>query len=113
MTFPVTTRPGPAEATHYRFVYLLAAQLGLVVLYPFIAGDRPRPGLGGAFGRIAGREFIFLSFITLTSVGYGDIVPLSGHARSLAILEAIAGQMYLAVFIARLVGLHGQSRNRK
>jgi hypothetical protein len=60
-------------------------------------------------GRVEGPEYMFLSFITLTSVGYGDIVPVSAYARMLAILEAVAGQMYLAVFIARLVGLHGQN----
>ena len=57
---------------------------------------------------LAGPVLMFFSFITLTSVGYGDIVPLGGHARSLAILEAITGQMYLAVFIARLVGIQGR-----
>jgi len=47
-----------------------------------------------------------LSFITLTSVGYGDIVPLGEFARSLAILEAITGVMFQAIFMARLVGLY-------
>ncbi len=61
-------------------------------------------------GPLVGPQFTFLSFITLTSVGYGDIVPISGQARSLAILEAIAGQMYLAIFMARLVGLYSQRR---
>lgn len=49
--------------------------------------------------------FIYYSFITLTTVGYGDVLPLSGVSRSLSILEAIVGQSYLAVLVARLVGM--------
>jgi hypothetical protein len=49
---------------------------------------------------------LYYSFVTLTTTGYGDIVPLSPLARSLAATEAVLGQLYLAVFIARLVGLH-------
>jgi voltage-gated potassium channel len=44
--------------------------------------------------------------VTLSTVGYGDITPLSPPARSLAFMEAIIGQIYLAVLVARLVGLH-------
>jgi voltage-gated potassium channel len=51
-------------------------------------------------------EMRYLSFMTLTTVGYGDIVPHSDAARTLAALEAVAGQIYLTVLIARLVGLH-------
>jgi voltage-gated potassium channel len=48
----------------------------------------------------------YYSFVTLTTLGYGDIEPISAPARSLAMLEAIVGQMYIAVLIARLVGMH-------
>jgi len=95
------------ERGSYRYAYLLATLLTLIVIHPFLAGERPRPGLSGALTLAI---FLFLSFVTLTSVGYGDIVPLGGHARSLAMLEAIAGQMYLAIFMARLVGLYSQRR---
>ncbi len=50
-------------------------------------------------------DFLYLSFVTMTTVGYGDVLPLSNAARSLAILEAVMGQLYLAVTIARLVGI--------
>ena len=57
-------------------------------------------------------EFMYFSNMTLTTVGYGDIVPLSDPARMLAVLEAMFGQLYLAVIVARLVGLHiSQSRD--
>ena len=49
--------------------------------------------------------FKYFSFVTLTTLGYGDISPISSQARSLSILEAVVGQIYLAVLIARLVGL--------
>jgi len=49
---------------------------------------------------------IYYSFVTLTTLGYGDIVPRSEVARGLAIMEAIAGQLYLAVMIARLLSLY-------
>ncbi len=48
----------------------------------------------------------YFSFMTLTTIGYGDIVPRSPAARTLAVLEGITGQIYLAVLVARLVGLH-------
>lgn len=50
--------------------------------------------------------FMYFSFVTLTTLGYGDISPLTSHAYSFAVLEAIIGQLYLTVLVARLVGLH-------
>jgi len=51
-------------------------------------------------------EGVYFSFITLATVGYGDMVPGNGVVRNLAIVEAIAGQFYLAVMIARLMSLY-------
>lgn len=51
-------------------------------------------------------DFYYYSFVTLTTVGYGDILALTRSARGLSILEAIIGQLYLAIMISRLVGLH-------
>lgn len=50
--------------------------------------------------------FIYHSFVTLTTLGYGDVVPLQPVARTLCYLEAVLGQMYLTVLVAALVGLH-------
>jgi hypothetical protein len=58
-------------------------------------------------------RYIYYSFITLTSTGYGDITPLHPYARSLATFEAITGQLYLAVLIARLVGLEMEWREEQ
>lgn len=49
-------------------------------------------------------ELIYFSFITLTTVGYGDIVPACPVTRMLAVIEILTGQLYLAAFVARLVG---------
>lgn len=49
---------------------------------------------------------LYFSFVTLTTVGYGDVLPNSAAARSLAVLVAVVGQVLLVVQIARLVGMH-------
>lgn len=51
-------------------------------------------------------ELVYFSFVTLASLGYGDITPTSGLARSLAYLEALVGQFYLAVLVASLVSAY-------
>ena len=57
-------------------------------------------------------DLVYFSFVTLTSVGYGDIVPLHPYARSLANIEAIIGQLYPATLLARLVTLEIEDRRR-
>lgn len=47
---------------------------------------------------------IYFSFVTLASLGYGDVLPLSDPARGLAVIEVVGGQLFLAVLVARLVG---------
>jgi len=51
-------------------------------------------------------DALYFSFVTLTTMGYGDIVPVSRAARMLAIMEATTGVIYISVLIARLVGLY-------
>jgi len=53
-----------------------------------------------------GPDFLFFSYVTLTTVGYGNIEAITDQARSFASLEALTGQLYLTVMVARLVGLH-------
>ena len=50
-------------------------------------------------------DLLFLSFTNLTSVGLSDIVPVMGHARSLVMVQQVAGVLYIALVVARLVGL--------
>lgn len=51
-------------------------------------------------------EVLYFSFVTLTSVGYGDLTPLESPARSVAMLEGIIGQLYIAILVAKLVGVY-------
>lgn len=58
-------------------------------------------------------DAIYFSFTTLTTLGYGDISPTHRFARNLTNLEAIVGQMYPSILIARLVSLYGQDRSSR
>jgi hypothetical protein len=78
------------------FAYLYAAAQ---VLWPGSFVGTGGPGDRSWF------ELLFLSFTTLTSVGLSDIVPVLPHARSLVIVEQVAGVLYVALVVARLVGL--------
>jgi len=63
-----------------------------------------------AAGSLTGFESFYFSFVTLSTVGYGDIVPVSRPARMLAAMEATTGTLYVAMLIARLVSMHAASR---
>jgi hypothetical protein len=56
-------------------------------------------------------DLMYFSFVTLATLGYGDITPVAAFARALAELEALAGMLYMAVFMARLVTLVGSDNN--
>lgn len=55
---------------------------------------------------------VYFSFVTLGTLGYGDITPIGGPVRALAVAEAMIGQMYLVVVVARLVGLYKGNTGR-
>ena len=90
-------------------VYLL---IGMTWGFMFLTLEGYQPG-SFEFGqaRLSGIEqdpetLVYFSFVTLSTVGYGDITPLSPPARSFAFMVAIIGQIYLAVLVARLVGMY-------
>ena len=59
-------------------------------------------------------HFVYYSFVTITTVGYGDILPVSLIARAFSIVEMVVGQFYLIILIARLVGINiSQSMEKK
>lgn len=87
-------------------VYLFMA---LMWTFIFVVVETLHPGsfnLPEGQGFEATRQFVYYSFVTLTTLGYGDITPISSLARSLCILEAVIGQLYLVVQVAWLVGIH-------
>jgi hypothetical protein len=81
----------------FAFIYSGIAQLSPV---PFFKGQSPATI----------NNTLFFSYSTLTTVGYGDLVPATSLGQTFAMLEALSGQIYLVLIVARLVSLWGQQR---
>ena len=102
---------GRGQITYHRIVgatllYLLIA-VAFATLFAFVGLS-----ISGAFKGIVFQDdaalansLFYLSFVTLTSTGYGDIVPVHPIARSLCNIESVIGQLYPATLLARLVTL--------
>jgi hypothetical protein len=106
----------PGRVTYHRIIgaillYLTIA-LSFVALFTFVGLLIPNAISGIAIedSPALASNLIYFSFVTLTSTGYGDIVPLHPIARSLCNLESIIGQLYPATLLARLVTLELESR---
>ncbi len=56
--------------------------------------------------------FQYYSFVTITTLGYGDITPITDVAKAFSVLEAVIGQLYLVVAVAWLVGMHVSTKSR-
>src|SRR4029453_11267072 len=86
--------------------------LGLMLTMAYWLVDQLTPGGAFAFNTNTGKQSMkgfnafYFSFITLSTVGYGDITPVSRMARWLAAMEALTGLLYVAVLISRLVSLY-------
>ena len=91
--------------------------LGLMWTLAYWLVDRLTPGGAFSFNTNAGEHSMngfngfYFSFITLSTVGYGDITPVSRIARWLAAMEAMTGMLYVAVLIARLVSLYSAPKS--
>jgi ion channel len=91
--------------------------LGLMWTMAYWLVDQLTPGGAFSFNTNAGTRSIngftgfYFSFVTLSTVGYGDITPVSRIARWLAALEAMTGLLYVAVLIARLVSLYSAPKS--
>jgi len=71
------------------------------------------PGTFAFAGKLTRMSALYFSFVTLATLGYGDIVPRTDVARGLAIVEGVGGQLFLAVMVARLVSLYGRRQETK
>lgn len=107
---------GPGRVTYHRVVgaVLLYLAVGLVFVALFTVAGVLDPG---AFSGIAvsdrkslSSDLVYFSFATLTTVGYGDIVPLHPIVRSLCSIESVFGQLYPATLLARMVSLEVAAR---
>ena len=90
--------------------YLLAA-VAFGILFQVIETEFPGSFSGLEDGASENRHelssaMLYFSLVCITTMGYGDIVPVAPAVRPLAVLEGAFGQLYVAVMIARLVGLH-------
>ena len=88
----------------WSFAYLLVAQLAPGA---FFINNGTTTGHS-----MQGADAFYFSLVTLSTVGYGDIIPVSNVARMLAAMEAITGSLFVAVLIARLVALYSSERLR-
>ncbi len=90
--------------------YLLAG-LYFGLLYWVL--EQLRSGAFTTSGNFSRTTAIYFSFVTLATLGYGDITPRTDIARSVAILEGVGGQLFLAVLVARLVSLYSMKTKRE
>jgi hypothetical protein len=98
--------PVNADKLYAAISAYLMIGLAFATLYEALSFWQPH-AFSVADHRLEDREaLVYFSLVTLSTVGYGDIVPAIPEARVLAVAEAIFGQLYLAVLMARLVGLH-------
>jgi hypothetical protein len=119
MTLKRTLRPGPV--TVYRVIGGIAGYLliGLTWTFAYQLLVQQAPGAiqfePGMADTLSGQpnHLIYFSFTTLTTVGYGDVHPVHPVARSLAVAEALIGQLYIAILIASLVGMALQAKSVK
>jgi hypothetical protein len=80
--------------------------LGLfwAVLYMILLTFDPN-ALTNMQSETASFDCYYYSFTTLTTLGYGDIAPVANYAKILAIMESVAGPVYLAIFVAQIIGM--------
>jgi hypothetical protein len=76
-------------------------------------GSFQMPAALSQYGEPQGRLFYYFSVVTLTTTGFGDITAVNPFARSLVMMEALIGQLYTAILIARLVSLHVEAKREK
>ncbi len=75
-------------------------------IYSLLTEYSPGAFLAATSGEGLSLKFIYFSFVTMTTLGYGDVVPQTPMAQTLACVEAIIGQLYVPVVVAYLLSLH-------
>jgi voltage-gated potassium channel Kch len=94
--------------------YVMIGALWMLFYIPINALDPEAFHFSRAFiDGNASESLTYFSYVTLTTLGYGDVYPVSPIARSFAILEALTGTLFLAVLISRLVGKYASSQSEE
>jgi hypothetical protein len=108
-----TFRAGPVNVHRVQGAVAAYLLLGLAwaLAYELVALRASGAFSGAGLGEAERPAFIYFSFVTLTTVGYGDVTPVHPVARSLAVAEALTGQLYPAILLARLVSLATSGRS--
>lgn len=91
-------------------VYLLIG-LSYAYLYQLIALTQSHPFFAGDHGTLYPVDYLYFSFITITTVGYGDFTPAGRVGEMIAASEAVIGQLYLVSVVGLVVGNFGRQRN--
>lgn len=85
------------------YIVIGSAFAALLALVEWLA---PGSFVASSGAAIAWQQLLYFSYVTLTTVGYGDITPVGFYAQSIASFEAISGTLYTVILLSRLVGLH-------
>jgi len=85
--------------------YLLA---GIYFGLLYFVLEQMIPGTFSFDGRFSQTSAIYFSFVTLATIGYGDITPRGDIARGIVIFEGVGGQLFLAILVARLISLYSK-----
>jgi len=112
-------REGPV--TGHRVRGAVAAYLLIAIFFAYsytftaavVPGSFQLPAWATQAGAERGETFFYFSMVALTTTGFGDITPIHPLARSLVMMEALIGQLYPAILLARLVSLEIETRRSK
>jgi len=116
VVFLEVSREGPVTAHRIRGAIALYLLIAMLFAFLYSLAEELSPGafnMPGGWSRTAstsGEAFYYFSVVTLTTVGFGDITAVHPLVRSLVMLEALIGQLYPAILLARLVTLELETR---
>ncbi len=109
---PVTSHRIQGSIAAYLLI-AMAFSLAYFLLEFMMPGSFQHQGQAVVVDEQTWKTFYYFSITTLTTLGYGDMTPIHPVARNLAMLEALTGQLYPAILLARLVSLHTQTRHSR
>lgn len=107
-------RSGPVDLNKVVGALCVYVLIGVIWAILFQLLEEFQPGSFSGLeqqGHALSWRFLYFSFVTLTTLGYGDVLPLTLYAQSLTYMETVLGQFYLAVLVAALIGAYLNDRS--